>query len=106
VDVCSSKATRRLILHKQCDAANVYSSANATLQDMVDSVGDVRVMHDDISVGMGGLKSFVADGFVQVREVVLVWQAAPRCRRLAAVGLACECDCAAAGARCLESSCP
>ena len=69
---------------------------------MVDSVGDVRMMHDDISVGMGGLKSFVADGLVKVRD------SGSRFQMLAAAGLACDCDfgCDAADARCSQSRCP
>jgi hypothetical protein len=50
----------------------VFNSANAVLQDMVEGVSDVRMMHDDISVGMKELKSFVSDRMTQVLLLLLV----------------------------------
>ena len=35
-------------------------------------MSDVRMMHDDISVGMKGLKSFVSDRMTQVLLLLLV----------------------------------
>jgi hypothetical protein len=60
------------LLRKQSDTASVFNSANAVLQDMVEGVSDVRVMHDDISVGMKELKSFVSDRMTQVLLLLLV----------------------------------
>ena len=50
----------------------MFNSANAVLQDMVEGVSDVRMMHDDISVGMKELKSFVSDRMTQVLLLLLV----------------------------------
>jgi hypothetical protein len=39
---------------------------------MVENVSDVRLLHDDVSIGMKGLKSFVSDRITQVSFEPLV----------------------------------
>jgi hypothetical protein len=43
------------------------------LQDMVENVSDVRLLHDDVSVGMKDLKSFMSERITLVSSMALVF---------------------------------
>jgi len=63
-----------LIIRKQINtaAASDLNSADLLLQDVADGVSDVKMMHDDISVGMKDLNIFVSDSMTQVTSLMVV----------------------------------
>ena len=62
-----------LIIRKQINTAAASDLNSAELlQDVADGVSDVKMMHDDISVGMKDLNIFVSDSMTQVTSLMVV----------------------------------
>ncbi len=72
-----------LIIRKQINtaAASDLNSADL-LQDVADGVSDVKMMHDDISVGMKDLNIFVSDSMTQVTSLMVVMVCCTGCEFL------------------------
>ncbi len=70
-----------LIIRKQINtaAASDLNSADLLLQDVADGVSDVKMMHDDISVGMKDLNIFVSDSMTQVMFLMVVMVCCTSC---------------------------
>lgn len=70
-----------LITRKQIStaAASDLNPADLLLQDVADGVSDVKMMHDDISVGMKDLNMFVSDSMTQVMFLMVVMVCCTSC---------------------------
>jgi hypothetical protein len=55
------------------------NTADLLLQDVADGVSDVKMMHDDISVGMKDLNTFVSDSMIQVMVLMVVMVCCSSC---------------------------
>jgi hypothetical protein len=73
--IASAQCGQLLQLHKACAAGRSMCYVSSPLffvqlcvtsQDVVEVVSDVRLLHEDVSIGMGGLTKYVSAAMVQV----------------------------------------